>query len=68
MQVADLELLLNRLRASQYHLQGSTQRGLGQTEAAPQSFNHEAALARWKFTLESSSCRHSHVLSNCEAE
>ena len=46
MQVADLELLLNRLRASQYHLQGSTQCGLGQTKSDPQSFNDEAALAR----------------------
>ena len=29
LQVADLETLLGRLRASQFHLQGSTQRGLG---------------------------------------
>ena len=29
MQVADLETLLSRLRASHFHLQGSTQRGLG---------------------------------------
>ena len=46
MQVADLELLLNRLRASQYHLQGSAQRGLNQSGALLQDLNHEAALAR----------------------
>ena len=29
MKVADMETLLSRLRASQFHLQGSAQRGMG---------------------------------------
>ncbi|CAL5228386.1 g11509 [Coccomyxa viridis] len=40
--VADLEILLGRLRASQFHLQGSTQRGLGAHSATLAGFEGDA--------------------------
>lgn len=50
MQAAELESLLGRLRASQFHLQGSAQRGMDAHSTAmlrgPGNNDNEAAIVR----------------------